>query len=78
MKKKGWKQKMGKEEEIYRYRTLYDIVSKENKLIKETNAELQQKIDQLSIQLEEQKNKEQPKHSIVYRGLRKIYHIVKR
>lgn len=60
--------------DFYRYKTLYEIVLEENKLLKEKNTNLQNIISQL----ETEKQVEQPKKSIFYRGLRKIYHIVKR
>ena len=64
--------------DLYRYRTLYEIGLEENKLLKEqvirVNEDLEAKVQELN-----NKNQEEPKRSILYRGLRKIYRtIVKR
>ncbi|MCI8384562.1 MAG: hypothetical protein HFJ33_06885 [Clostridia bacterium] len=62
-------------ENFYQYKILYEIVKEENGLLKEENLNLQNKMRQLE---ESKKQEEKPKKNIVYRGLRKIYHIVKR
>ena len=59
---------------LYRYRTLYEIELEENKLLKEQL----QNIYQQQAQQAQQQAQEQPKRSIIYRGLRKIYRTVKR
>lgn len=57
--------------DLYRYKTLYEILLEENKTLKENCLNLQNRINELQ-------QKERPKRSIIYRGLRKIYHIIKR
>ena len=59
--------------DLYRYKTLYEIVVEENKLLKENYINMQNTISQL-----QQKQEEPVKKSIIYRGLRKIYHKIKR
>lgn len=64
--------------DLYRYRTLYEIGLEENKLLKEQIQRVNQELD-MRIQELNNKNQEEPKRSILYRGLRKIYRtIVKR
>lgn len=59
--------------ELYRYKTLYEITTEENKVLKENYVSMQNTLNDL-----QQKQSEQNKKSIIYRGLRKIYHIIKR
>lgn len=61
-------------EDLYRYKVLYEIILEENKLLKEKNIEMQHKI----IQLEQQNQQQANKKNVLYRGFKKIYHIVKR
>lgn len=60
------------ENELYRYKTLYEILLEENKLLKETNIQLQNIVNENSNTQGEQKK------SIIYRGLRKVYRLIKR
>mgnify|MGYP004640240685 CR=1 FL=1 len=60
--------------ELYRYKTLYKIILEENKLLKENNENMQNVISQF----EQEEQKKSQERSIIYRGLRKIYHIVKK
>lgn len=60
------------EKELYRYKTLYEIMLEENKLLKETNMQLQNIINESNNTQAEQKK------SIIYRGLRKVYRLIKR
>lgn len=60
--------------ELYRYKTLYKILLEENNLLKENYRKLELQTSQQSIN----DNQDNTHKSIVYRGLRKIYHIVKK
>lgn len=58
--------------DIYRYKTLYEIVLDENRTLKEKCLNLENRVNELQT-----KPEESPKRSIIYRVLRKIYHIIK-
>ena len=58
--------------EIYRYKTLYEILLDENRTLKEKCLNLENRLNELQT-----KPEEPSKRSIIYRGLRKIYHIIK-
>lgn len=60
--------------ELYRYKTLYEIVIEENQLLKEKCTNLENTI----YTFERERQQELPKKSFIYKGLRKIYHVVKR
>lgn len=66
----------GLKKDLYRYKTLYEIGLEENKLLKEQILIMQQELQQRQQFM--QQNQEQPQRSIVYRGLRKIYRMIKR
>lgn len=57
--------------DLYRYKTLYEILLEENRTLKENCLNLKNTVNELQ-------QKEPPKRCIIYRGLRKIYHIIKR
>lgn len=57
--------------ELYRYKTLYEILLEENKTLKENCLNLQNTVIELQ-------QKESTKKCFVYRVLRKIYHRIKR
>ncbi len=61
-------------EDLYQYKTLYNILFEENKKLKEDCFKMQNTINEL----QQKEGKEQTKRGIIYRALRKIYHVIKR
>lgn len=60
--------------QLYRYKTLYEIELEENMLLKENCLRLNEQIIKLNQKMQENENRK----SIFYRGLRKIYHKIKK
>lgn len=58
------------EEELYRYKTLYEIECEENEALRKQYRELEIAFEN---RINELKNSNNSDHNIIYRGLRKVY-----
>ena len=64
--------------EVLRYKTLYEIEAEENEVLKKQFREVEIAYENKIKELKQQQQ-EPEKHNIIYRGLRKIYRkVVKR
>lgn len=61
------------EEELLRYKTLYEIATEENEVLKAQFNEQKIFYENQIKELKEQKQTQEKRQNVVYRGLRRIY-----